>query len=300
MKEKLVFTNSYGDELKGYSRTCKKAVVNLILLTGLCEYAERYEGFAAFLNENKINVYCLDHYGQGENVKEKKEYGTAPKDYFYKMADTIFELDLKLEEESDLPIYIAGHSMGSLVAQELIARHPTCSKRVVLIGTNGPMAAAKPGYQLMKLLTTKKNWDKVSNFAHKLTLGGYEKDAGNKKYPCAWISYNEENYIKYYNDERCNYRRSWGAQLGLIDGVAHLHDKNKIKKIDKNIDILIVCGQDDPFSNHAKNVEPLIKLYKDNEIKNVKYVSYPNMRHEILNEKDHRIVEEEIVKFLLK
>ncbi|MEG1312773.1 MAG: alpha/beta hydrolase [Bacilli bacterium] len=300
MIEKFSFKNSYGEELKGSKWLLEKAFANVILITGLCEYSQRYERFATFLNSKMMNVYCLDHHGQGENVKDEKELGTAPKDYFYKMTDTIFELELELEKNNKLPVYLVGHSMGSFILQELIQRHPNCSKKIVLIGTSGPMFISKPGYLVLKMLTTKKNFDKPSKFAHKLSIGPYEKSVKGSKYPCEWISYNEENSTKYHHDKKCNYIRSWGAQLGLVDGVAHLHQKKKMVNVAKDVKILIVSGQDDPVSSNCKTITSLVKLYNKVGVKNVGVIIYDHMRHEILNEDKHNKVENDIYNFLIQ
>lgn len=300
--EKFEFKNSYNDILYGIKWEVKNPKKIIVLLTGLCEYASRYNEFALFLNSNGYSVYCLDHYGQGENVLKKEQYGTAPENYFFKMADTIFELVMHLEDKLKLEAYLIGHSMGSLILQESLIRHVNLTKKAVLIGTAGPMFISKPGYYLLKLLTNKNNFDKPSILANNLSIGPFVKSVKNRKYDCEWISYNEENYKKYNEDEKCNYIRSWGAQLGLAHGVSSLHKKKRMKNVNQNTDILILCGNDDPVSNNTKTAKKLTKLYikTGHEASKINEIYYEKMRHEILNEKNKMTVYKDILDFIEK
>ena len=78
---------------------------NIIILTGMEEHSSRYDDFAAFLVENHYNVYCIDHYGQGENVeKDLSNRGIWPTSGFRKMVVATDALVAKLRANAVLPI----------------------------------------------------------------------------------------------------------------------------------------------------------------------------------------------------
>jgi alpha-beta hydrolase superfamily lysophospholipase len=295
MKNKIIFNDSFGLPLKGFCWSSDNPKANVILVTGLNEYASRYDSCAEFLNKNGYNVYCLDYYGQGENASKLSDLGIEPKDSFDRYVDDINAYKVEIKNNNNLPVFYLGHSMGSFILQELIIRYPQATKKCILIGTAGPQAITKTGYHLLKLFTSDKNWDKPCVIS---ATSQYEKRVKNVRYPCAWISYSEENYIKYSKDPYTQYERSFGAQLNLLKGLNSLHKKSRMKHIDPDISILILVGKDDPVGNNTKTVKKLFRMYKHLGVRNCNLNIYPNMRHEILNERNHALVENDILKFL--
>lgn len=300
MKVNYSFLNSYGDTLKGHFWYAQEHKANVILVTGMQEHSNRYDEFAEFLNKNGYNVYCIDHYGQGENVEDGK-YGIVPKKAFYKMADTIYELQLKLEkDEEDIPSFVIAHSMGSFITQAYLQRHRDVALKVILVGTSGRIPFSKFGFFLAKCLINKKNWDKPSPFFTSLSVGAYAKSIKDRQYECEWISYNMENVKKYTADPACNYVCSNGFYYNLLDGTSHLFNKKSIQSINEYCDILVLVGDHDPVSANAKRAKDLVKMYKKYDHYKIELKIYKDMRHEILNEDAKDSVYQDILEFLKK
>ena len=51
-REKISMKTKFGDEVFGYAWTVEKPVGNIVLVTGMEEYALRYDDFATFLCKN--------------------------------------------------------------------------------------------------------------------------------------------------------------------------------------------------------------------------------------------------------
>ena len=84
--QKYEFKNRYGDVRRGVCWEITKPKANIMIFEGMEEHVTRYDDFAKFLNQNGYNVYALDTYGQGENVKEDlSDAGFWPEDGFAKM-----------------------------------------------------------------------------------------------------------------------------------------------------------------------------------------------------------------------
>jgi pimeloyl-ACP methyl ester carboxylesterase len=81
-----------------------------------------------------FNVVAPDLPGHGRS-------GGAPLASIDAMADWICDLVQTLDMENAI---IVGHSMGSLVALNLAARHPQVAWRLALLGTSTPMPVADP------------------------------------------------------------------------------------------------------------------------------------------------------------
>jgi alpha-beta hydrolase superfamily lysophospholipase len=110
---------SGGETLKGYFWSSGEPKKNLVILTGMNEYALRYNDLASFFNKKGINVYVLDAFGQGLNAKSVEEQEQWPLDGFSKNVDAANVLVNKIKKDNKLPVCLMGHSMGSFHGPKL-------------------------------------------------------------------------------------------------------------------------------------------------------------------------------------
>ncbi|MFA5481426.1 MAG: alpha/beta hydrolase [Bacilli bacterium] len=299
-REKIKLELKSGEVLYGHAWTIGKPIANVIIATGMEEHSLRYDDFANFLNKNGYDVYCIDHYGQGENAESEKDLGIWPISGFSKTVKNVDELVAKLRV-SVLPIYLLGHSMGSFIVQDYIQRYPEHVNKVILSGTNGPNGLMIGiGYFLSRLIVNKKNGDQKSPFLRKLMLGPYTASVKNHKTRTDWLSVNEENVQRYNKDPKCGflYESKKSFYREFLKGLNRLHKPKYMKKIRKDMSILLIAGAEDPIGNKSKGVIKLDKLYKKLGIKDVQMIIYPNMRHEVLNETDNKRVYQDVLTFL--
>ena len=299
-REKVKMTLRNGEELFGYSWTIEKPIANVVILTGMEEHSLRYDNFASFLNDNGYNVYCVDHYGQGENAIDPEELGVWPHSGFSKTVKNTDELIEKLRV-SVLPTYLFGHSMGSFVVQDYIQRYTEHVNKVILSGTNGPnRLMVGIGYFLSRLIVNNKNRNNHSKFLRKLMMGPYTASVKNHKTRTDWLSINEENVNRYNEDPKCGflYESKKSFYREFLKGLNRLHKPKFMRKIRQDMSILLIAGAEDPVGNKSKGVLKLARLYKRLGINDVQTIIYPNMRHEVLNETDNAVVYADILKFL--
>lgn len=290
-----------GDILFGFSWECESPKGVVIVATGMEECAYRYDDFASFLNGKGYNVYCVDHYGQGENALELSQLGIVPRSFFSKSVRILDDIAKKYAIKNK-PLIIFGHSMGSFIVQDYIQRYSARPTKAIIMGTNGNNAklAYVFGYPLARLICRLKGEDKEAKFLKSLAVGGYEKSVKNRKTPCDWLSYNEENVNKYVEDPKCGHPSSNGFYRELLKGNHRLYKAKFLGKIRKDLPVLITSGKDDPVGAFGKGPTKLAKLYKKIGLSNVELKVYENMRHEILNEKDNVKVYNDILKFIEK
>ncbi len=290
---------SNGDSLKGRSFLSKNARANLLIMTGMCEHATRYEDFASFLNEKGISVDVLDAYGQGLNVDDLSKLGRWKKGDFMRNVEAAHLHIETLKKTTGLPTYILGHSMGSFMTQAFLCEYPHDVERAIIMSSMGPAKLLmKSGSFLAKLIVHRNNWEKDAKLLHALSLGSYSRAIKNRKTTEDWLSYNEENVKKYINDPYCHYRNSNGFYRVFLQAMAHLWDQKKIKKLNPQTEVLIVGGDSDPLSHNGKSLYKLKKMYEKKGL-NVDLHIYERMRHEILNEDKHLDVYNAIADFLL-
>jgi len=105
---------------------------HVLLAHGYAEHAGRYDRFANFLNTRGISVTAYDQRGHG-----KSEGARA---YIKRFEQYV--LDLK--EIRDMiagPIFLMGHSMGSLLTRAYISRWGNQIKGAIICATGGGVEA---------------------------------------------------------------------------------------------------------------------------------------------------------------
>ena len=298
-KELIKFDTRFNDEIKGYAWNVAKPIGNVVIVTGMEEHASRYDDFALFLNKHGYNVYCFDHYGQGLTAGSEDKLGIVPKSFFSKSVKNIDDIVVSLRV-SVLPTYIFAHSMGSFMLQDYIQRFTDHVNKVIICGSNGPNAKAsyKFGKLMAKLTMSKKTKYEKAKFMDKIIFGMYAKSVKNGKTKFDWLSTNKENVEAYIADPYCGYMSTKHFYYEFMKGCNRLYKKKFLKKIRKDMHILIVAGKNDPVGAKGKGPKKLAKLYKHLGIGKVKCKLYPGMRHEILNEVKKDQVYEDILTFL--
>ena len=300
-KVSISLTVNGGDVLKGFSWASDiEAIGNVVIFEGMEEYVARYDAFAKFLNENGYNVYALDTYGQGENVKEDlSNIGVWPKDGFAKMVCAHHEM-VKKAKENGLKTYIFSHSMGSYMGQDYIQRFSGDVEKVVLCGAGAKNSAVGMGLFLAKLTTSKKNQYKKSKLLAGIMFGGFNKKIKKPRTGYDWLSYNEANVDAYIAHPLCGFNPNKGFCLEFLKGMKPLFDKKGLARVSKDQKLFIITGEEDPVSNYSKYTYELEKMYKGLGLKDVSIKVYKNARHEILNDNNREEVFKDILEFFNK
>ncbi len=297
-----IFSIGFGEHfLKGYCSIAESPKSNLVLMTGMQEHSDRYEDLALYLNGFGISVYVLDAVGQGLNAPKVEDQQKWYFNAFDINVSAAHEQIEKLKRETKLPTFLMGHSMGSFMSQRYLELFPNTADKVVLCGTNGPAKAKMQfGYMTASLVTTKKNWNKPSNFLSNASLGPYSKAIKNRKTDLDWLSYNEENVQKYIADPYAGHPNTHGFWKEFLRGMKELYKRKWLKKISPDEKILIIAGEEDPVGEMGKGPRRLEQMYKKLGVKEVEIKMFDHMRHEIHNEVEHQVVYQTLSDFLTK
>ena len=289
-----------GEVLKGNKWPASNAKANFVMITGMQEYAARYDDLAKYMNSKGINVWILDHFGQGLNAPTEEDLQKWPKGAFEKTVDAMNLMILEAKKNG-LPTVQGGHSMGSFMTQSRLQRYPLAADKTMIIGSNGGQGGLMSiAAVLAKMLIHKSNWDKPNKFFTNLGLGGYNKQIKNPRTPVDWLSYNEANVDAYVADPYLGHMNTGGFWREFLIGMATIWKGKNMKKVNAEEVILITSGEEDPVGQNGKGVKWLEQQYKKLGVKNVELKLYPHMRHEIHNETDHQQVYDDFVNFILK
>lgn len=266
------------------------------ILHGMQEHQGRYLDVINHLTNAGYTVISSDMRAHGANAKvfgyfaEKNGWKLLIEDQ--KVITKYIKERFKTEK-----VIILAHSMGTIITRNLLQTEESNYDKIILSGYPNYQVAVKAGILIGKIIRLFKGGNYKSKLLFKLSVGSFNKKIENPKTKLDWLSYNEETVNKYLHDPLCGFPFKTSA---FIDLFTLLNRMNKFSKKDenKNVQMLLLSGKDDPCMGGEKGVKNSIKALNKANFTIVKNIEYDNMRHEILNEKNASAVINDILEFL--
>jgi len=262
-----------------------KAVIQLN--HGMAEHKERYEYFAQKLTDEGFVVYIHDHRGHGKTAKDESEIGYfTDKDGWNTVVKDIYSLTTKIKSEySDLPLFLFGHSMGSVLVRDYITQFNEKLSGVILSGTaQNPGLLGKAGIKIAKLEEFRIGKKGKSKLLNALTFGDFNKKFKPNRTDFDWLGRDNEQVDKYINDPLCGFICTTKFFQDMIKGTLDVNNSQKIDNINRDSKIYIMSGTADPVGGYSKGIKKIYNAYKSAGIENITLKLYENARHELLNE----------------
>ncbi len=296
---RIQITDNDGKEVYGLSWKIDNPKGNVLIFEGMEEHSLRYDALAKRLNGEGFDVYCLDYYGQGQNVApDLQNIGIWPIDGFNKMIDNMHLLINSIN--SNVPTSVFAHSMGSYVGQGFIQKYSNEIDRIILCGSGAKNKAVPIGLMLAKMITTKKKRNVKAKMLNNLMFGNFNKRIKEPRTSFDWLSYNTENVDTYIADPLSGFGPNNGFCLEFLKGMKKLYTKKGLNSIRKDLPIYIITGEEDPVTGYSKATLTLKKMYNKLGFNDVDTNIYKGMRHEICNETDKFTVFNDIANFFNK
>ena len=265
---------------------------------GAAEHALRYERVARYLNQNGYLVYADDHRGHWKTAETMDKAGICGPDGWNWMVKDAKQLTAIIKEKHPgLPVFLFGHSMGSLMAQQYIQNWGAELQGVVLSGTTGISmvdAAVVP-------MAEQAAQGEAVNLPSELFAGLFA--SVNEPFepvstPFDWLSRDEQEVQKYIDDPWCGFLFTNGMTYEFIKGMVNLFDPENESRIPKELPIYVISGEMDPVGAND-GVRVLVQRYQDDlGLVDISYKIYPGARHEILNETNRDDVHADILNWL--
>lgn len=266
-----------------------KAVI--LIIHGMQEHSGRYKKFAEMLNQNGYIVVTSDSRGHGKTMKSTADYGKGEKDiYLESVNDQLQIIEYIKAHILNLPIYLFGHSYGSMISQKLLQVSKDISK-IVLCGTTcGTNASFIAGKLLANVLSFFGQSNKSASAIEKMSLKKWGKSFENQN----WLSRDDKVFAEYNCDVLCGGSFPISFYKSLFSNMTKVN-KN-IKTIEPNKKILLIVGSEDPVGNKSKLVTKLYKKYKKANV-DAQLIVYDGARHELINEINKSQVYNDILNF---
>jgi len=265
---------------------------------GMAEHGARYERLAAFLNQSDYAVYAIDHRGHGKSIPAGKTPGhMADKDGWAMAVEELYLLNQEIRERHpDKPVILLGHSMGSFMVQDYLARFSDSIQGAALSATNGPPGTlGKLGQLVSRIEKLRAGNEGHSTLLANMSFKAFNKAFAPNRTEFDWLSRDEAEVDKYVDDPLCGFECSIATWIGLLDALTRIASDDAVRKMDPYKPLYLFAGTADPVGENAKGVKRLLKIYEKQGFSNVSSKFYEEGRHELLND----IIREDVMKDLL-
>lgn len=253
--------------------TSTKALVQII--HGAQEHKGRYYELAEVLKNHGYTVVLSDIRGHGESVSKD-----IPQGYMDSLEQVIADQKLISDTIKSLypgkPLYLYGHSLGSLFARCYLQAHDNEIEKLILSGTVDYRSIVKVGVLLTKLFTLISGKHGHSRLLDHL-LGINGKDD-------SWVSVNVTNREKRRSDPHFFTSYENAASLTIATSNLTQRDFAKFKCQNPNLKILSITGEHDPITGGPKGLDSSIKALEKVGYKNIESKVYKGLRHEVIHE----------------
>ena len=260
-----------------------------ILMHGMAEHNGRYKDFIEHLAGAGGYVVSYNHRGHGPHAENLGDIESMAL-----LIDDAYAAAKLMPEH--LPKIIIGHSMGAIVARNMMLGGKFHS--YIIIGT-----MAKTGVldwlslQMLRplALLLKDSKLKLINY---LALGVNDKSFGGDV-KNQWLSKRADNVTAYNDDPITGFQMT---TYSIYESLRYLQlsmQPKRLKQVRNNPRILFVAGLGDPISRFGQDIHALAKKYRTIS-DDVQVHLYPESRHEVLNEDNRDDVFYQIEKWILE
>jgi alpha-beta hydrolase superfamily lysophospholipase len=266
----------------------------LLIAHGMAEHSARYERLAAAMAASGWVSYAPDHRGHGRTAADAGEGSAgelgwlAERDGFARVRDDLRELALFASAENPgAPLFLLGHSMGSLLAEAYLAAYGQGLAGCVLSGVLSPpppflMAS---GRLIAAIGSAFKGQRAPARMLHKMSFDSSNKDFEPARTPADWLSRDAAEVDKYVADPLCGFVCSFGFYRDFLSGFSLVYGRGSgLSSLPKGLPLLIVAGAEDPVGGAQGFVSILADRLKAAGPQDIETRLYPGARHEILNE----------------
>lgn len=268
---------------------------------GMAEHKERYKTFMEYLASCGYMAIIHDHRGHGASIKRHEDLG-----YFYDekgeaIVEDLHQITTYIKEQySNKKVILLGHSMGSMVVRKYIKKYDKEIDGLIVCGSPSRNPFAGLALGVVKLLKIFKGEYHRSNFIQRLAFGTYNKNIKNPISENAWVCANENTVKEYDKDELNGFVFTLNGFQNLFILMKDIYNKQGWQLNNQELPIFFIAGEDDPVIMSTKDWQKAQDFLKEIGYQNVSGKLYSGMRHEILNEKENKMVFEDVLEWIEK
>lgn len=272
------------------------AVVQIV--HGMCGCKERYQSLMNFLSDNGCLCVASDLRGHGQSVKSPNDRG-----YFYSggykalVDDVRIVSDFYLQKFPDAPLFLLGHSMGSMAARIYAKQDDSKLSGLILCGSPSKNPGSNIGAALTGIICMAGFEKSRPGIMQNMMDNKYNKKFASEGHR-AWTCSDTESREQSNQMPQCNFNFTINGTNNLMKMMCETYSPDGWKVSNPTMPILFISGENDPCMISKSKFYEAINAMRRVGYTNVKYSIYPEMRHEVLHEVGKQNVWNQILSFV--
>lgn len=275
-----------------------RAVVQII--HGIAEFAQRYDHFAGFLNEQGILVVAEDHMGHGQSISEQAPQGYFSGGWMAAVKDSCRLMHKTMEAYPGVPYFLFGHSMGSFMTRTILEKYPDSGiSGAVICGTGWlPDVALTLGKTICNLTCKRLGEQSPSATLNQIVFGSYNRKVEHPRTAYDWLTRDSRVVDAYIAHPLCGFVPSCGLLRDMMEGILYIQDEQNLRQMKKDLPVFFIAGGDDPVGNYGAGVRKAVAAFQKQGMEHVQVHLYPMCRHEILNEINKEEIYQDVLEWM--
>ncbi|RJE47955.1 MULTISPECIES: alpha/beta hydrolase [unclassified Dehalobacter] len=305
MREKRSYWNIHPSEqifMTQWQPDTLPAKAIILMIHGISEHSGRYAPFARELTDAGYMVYAYDQRGHGKTAEKQGFDISAGHDGWNLMVRDVYDLVALIKRDNPrLPLFIFGHSMGSFILRHYM--HLYGNKQgiqgVILSGPGGDTTfRLYYGLFLCGTMALIKGKSYQSKWIQELTFKNFNARCPENRTAYDWLTTDPAAVDQYIQDSYCGGICTLAFYRDFFGGILEVQKQSNVRKMPKEVPVLILSGQMDPVGHYGKISIALHHGYQKAGIRDVTLKQYEKSRHELHNETNRDQVLLDIIQWM--
>lgn len=258
---------------------------------GMGEHAGRYAELGRALARAGHAVYASDLRGHGTTAAKEGRLGDlgTPGGWASAVGDLLAVAREAERRHPEVPRVWLGHSMGSLLVRDCLAREPRCASAAILSGPPaGSALRAAIGHAVAKAERLRLGPGAASPLLQRLLFGGFNRRFEPARTAYDWLSRDRDEIDAYVADPLCGFVLLPASLAEMMAALWRLGRPSGLARVPRDLPILILGGSEDPVPGGSAGLQRLAARLAGAGFSRVDLRIHPGARHEILHE-THRL-----------
>ena len=286
------FRDRHGVEIAFRRWAARTPRACVVIAHGASEHSGRYDRFGSALAADGLAAYAIDHRGHGQTAASTGpgRIGVPGGEALVDDLDAL--IDIATAENPGTPVFLFGHSMGSLIALSYATRHASRLHGLILCGF-----AADPDviHDIVAMFPPVDVSETADQPAPSLT--GFNAPFEPARTPYDWLSRDPVEVDRYIADPLCgdDLPLTIGFTSQLLSLVGTSLAEDALATI--ACPVLLIAGDRDPAAGMGSHVDHLQRAMRKAQV-DVTSRLYSGARHELLNETNRDEVTADVIGWL--
>lgn len=260
----------------------------IVILHGMAEHIGRYDRFATAMNSAGYAVIGHDQRGHGATAGGPADWGfLAETDGWQRLVDdAIAVIGAASREHLDVPIFLLGHSMGTLVARCVVQESDRVAG-LILSGTPAdPGPIRRAGQAIAAAEIRRRGARHRSTLLHKMSFGAFNDAIEHPRTAFDWLTRDADEVDAYVADPACGWIATASFYRDLFAGVGRANASTCVARTPRHLPVLFLSGDADPCGGDGgRGVVKAANLMR-RHVDRVDLRLYAGCRHELFHEID--------------